>query len=341
MMSTMRSDRLLSILLLLQAHGRLSARELAARLETSVRTIHRDIDALGAAGVPVFTERGRRGGTAILPGYRTDVTGLTPAEAEAIFVAAGQGALADLGLEEELRLGLRKLMAALPESQRPSTQRARDRVIVESGRWLNTPEPTPWLETVRTAVLEDRQLEMTYRRPDADGARATLVDPLGLVAKAGVWYLIATPVLRTPLSPDEPPPEARLYRVSRIETAVVTDDATHRPTKLDVAGEWRRLRRRVEERGPGVAVRIAVEPHRVEMVKRMVRAQLVEAPGDDATGRDAADPSGRAVLELRFVALGAAEGVLLGFGTDVEVLAPPELRESMAETAAKVAALYR
>ena len=111
----MRSDRLLSILLLLQAHGRLSARDIAARLETSVRTIYRDIDALSQAGVPVFTERGRRGGTAILPGYRTDVTGLTPAEAEAIFVAAGRGALADLGLEEELRLGLRKLMAALPE----------------------------------------------------------------------------------------------------------------------------------------------------------------------------------------------------------------------------------
>src|SRR6476646_4176243 len=98
----MRADRLLSILLLLQAHGRLSARQLAERLETSVRTIHRDIDALSAAGVPVVTEQGRRGGTSILPGYRTDVTGLTPSEAEAIFVAAGSGALADLGLEEEL-----------------------------------------------------------------------------------------------------------------------------------------------------------------------------------------------------------------------------------------------
>jgi predicted DNA-binding transcriptional regulator YafY len=164
---------------------------------------------------------------------------------------------------------------------------------------------------------------------------------LGLVAKAGVWYLIAAPVPGTP-SPDGAASEARLYRVSRIESCNVTDEAAHRPVKLDVAAEWRRLRRRVEERGPGVAVRIAVEPRRLDMVMRMVRAQLVQPPPDDeATGGAAPDPTGRAVLDLRFVALGAAEGVLLGFGTDVEVLEPRELRESMAETAARVAALYR
>jgi predicted DNA-binding transcriptional regulator YafY len=323
----MRNDRLLSILLLLQAHGRLSARELAARLETSIRTIYRDVDALSAAGVPVFTETGRRGGVVLLPGYRTDLTGLTPAEAEAIFVAAGRGVLADLGLDEQLQLALRKLMAALPAEQRSDTQRARDRVIVESGRWLGEREPTPFLESVRRAVLGGRRLAISYRSGSDGTARASSLDPYGLVSKGGTWYLIAA-------SADHPDRPAWLYRVSRIEAASQLDDPARLPPNLDVGAEWERLRRGIEERGSGVPVRFAVRRERREMLLRMARPQVVGPPRVEDLDAE------WSVVEAPFVALGAAEGLLLGFGTDVEVLAPPELRDSMARTAAEVVALY-
>jgi predicted DNA-binding transcriptional regulator YafY len=326
-----RNDRLLSILLLLQAHGRLSARDLAARLETSVRTIYRDIDALSAAGVPVYSERGRRGGAALLPGFSTDVTGLTPAEAEAIFVAAGRGGLAGLGLEDELALGLRKLMAALPARQRPQAQKARDRVIVEPARWLRTPEETPWLETVRAAVIDEVRLRLRYRPDGAQAARERVVDPYGLVSKGGTWYLIAAPV------ESGRDGEPRLYRVSRIEEATALSEPARRPVGLDVERVWQTLRRRFEEeRGPGFAVRLAVVQERLEMLLRLSASQIV----GPALVDDIADEQGRRVVTLPFVAEGAAEGLLLGFGTDVEVLQPAAFRARLATTARLILALY-
>src|SRR2546423_5095142 len=148
----MRSDRLLSLLLLLQGRGRLPARELAARLEVSERTIHRDVEPLSGAGVPVYAERGRRGGVALLPGYRTDVSGLTGSDAQALFIFAGRGTLADLGLERDLRGALRKLMAALPEPQRPGAVQAQERVLVEPRGWMRRAEELPHLATVQAAV---------------------------------------------------------------------------------------------------------------------------------------------------------------------------------------------
>src|SRR2546423_3314602 len=147
-----RAERLLSILLLLQAHGRLPARDLAERLEVSERTIHRDVDALSGAGVPVYTERGRRGGVALLPGYRTDVSGLTGADAQALFIFAGRGTIADLGLDRELKGALRKLMAALPAPQRPGARQAQERVLVEPRGWMRRAEELPHLATIQAAV---------------------------------------------------------------------------------------------------------------------------------------------------------------------------------------------
>src|SRR5437899_294031 len=166
----MRSDRLVSVLLLLQAHGRLSARDLAGRLEVSERTIHRDVEALSAAGVPVYAERGRHGGIALLPGYRTDVSGLTSAEARALFVFAGRGTLADLGLEGELRSALRKLLSVLPEPHRPGAERAADRVVVDPRGWMRSRDDLPHLATVQEAVWRDRRLRIRYRRPGAPDA---------------------------------------------------------------------------------------------------------------------------------------------------------------------------
>jgi predicted DNA-binding transcriptional regulator YafY len=321
----MRSDRLLSILLLLQSHGRMTAGDLARRLEVSERTIQRDLDALSAAGVPVYAERGRHGGSALLPGYRTDMSGLTGAEARALFVFAGRGTLSELGLERDLQAALRKLMAALPEPQRPDALRAQERVVVDPRGWRRPAEDTTHLLRVQEAVWSDRRLRLRYRAADRGSAREQVVDPWGVVVKAGVWYLIAAVA-----------GEPRVYRVSRIEDAGILEEAAERPAGLDLDALWRQLRQRVEERGPGVEVRARVRSERVEMLLRVCAAQLV-GPAEREPEPDA---SGWTLLRLNFVAEGAALGALLGFGAVVEILSPESLRRSFADTARDVLALY-
>ena len=322
----MKSDRLLSLLLLLQGHGRLSARRLAERLEVTERTIHRDVEALSAAGVPVYAERGRHGGIALLPGYRTDVSGLSAGEARALFIFAGRGAgAAELGLEAELRGALQKLLAALPAPQRPAAEEAQRRVVVDPRGWLRQPEELPFLAIIQEAVWAGRRLQLSYRRAGAPAASERTLDTYGLVAKAGTWYLLAG---------DRGEP--RLYRVSRVEAAVMLEEPALRPAGLDLDELWQQLRRRVEERGPGVEVELRVRPERSPMLLRLAASQLT-APADGNAGVEA---DGWVRHRLRFVAEGAAQGLLLGFGTEVEVLAPRSLRASMAATAAEIAALY-
>jgi predicted DNA-binding transcriptional regulator YafY len=320
-----RSDRLLSILLLLQAHGRMTARELAERMEVSERTIQRDLDALSAAGVPVYSERGRRGGAALLPGFRTDVTGLTTEEARALFVFAGRGLAEEPGLERNLNSAFRKLLAALPESARPEAVRARERVVVDPRGWRRPAEDTGQLAAVQEALWNDRRLSLAYRAGGRSQVREHVVDPWGVVAKAGVWYLVAATA-----------GEPRLYRVSRIETAELLEEPSRRPRDLDLEAVWGELRRRLEVPGPGLAVRLRVREERAEMLLRICAAQLL-GPAERSDGQG--EP-GWTELGLTFVAEGAACAVLLGFGAEVEVLSPPSLRRAMSEKAREVLGVY-
>jgi predicted DNA-binding transcriptional regulator YafY len=330
----MRSDRLLSILLLLQVHGRLTAGDLAGRLEVSERTIHRDVEALSSAGVPVYAERGRHGGVALLAGYRTDVSGLTAPEARALFVFAGRGTLADLGLEGDLRSALRKLLSVLPEPHRPGAERAAGRVVVDPRAWMRSREELPHLAVVQEAVWRDVRVRLRYRRPGAAEAVERVLDPYGLVAKAGTWYLIGA-------DGGEP----RLYRVSRIEAADLTDQPADRPPHLDLEALWEELRNRVEDRGPGVEVTVRVRPERLQLVLRVIASQLLEPPSPspsppEGEGRGGGDPARWPVLTLRYPAEGAARASLLAFGADVEVLRPATLRRGLREAAHAIAALY-
>ena len=222
----MKSDRLLAILLLLQARGRMSARELADELEVTERTIYRDLSALSTAGVPVYTERGRNGGCALLEGYRADLTGLTAAEARALFTFGGRGvpAGADAGTgegardEADLRQALRKLLTALPAPQRPAAQAARDRTVVDARGWHQRDEATPALGEIREAVWQTRRLRLTYRASDSPDRRVYTVDPYGLLVKAGRWYLIG--------ACDQ---EERIFRVSRVDSAERLPEDADRP----------------------------------------------------------------------------------------------------------------
>lgn len=326
----MRADRLISLLLLLQAHGQVPAPELARRLEVSVRTVFRDMDALSTAGFPVYAERGRAGGCALMSGFRTDVTGLTAAEAQALFVLTEGGAtpVADLGLSEPARSALRKLAAGLPAAVRPHADQLAKYILVDPRGWHRPApvdaEPDRWLGVLRGAVLDGRRLRLRYA--SQRGAAVTrLVDPWGLVAKAGIWYLVAA-------HRDRP----RMYRVSRVTGATVLDQPAKRPADLDLAEVWQRLRDDVER--PTAAptrVVLRVRTEIMPMLLRICEPQLV--PSD--TG-DAADGPGWRRLALTFRASGAARGTLLGFGDAVEVVTPDELRSQLRAVAASVVRLY-
>ncbi|MFP8885659.1 helix-turn-helix transcriptional regulator [Streptomyces mangrovi] len=317
----MKSDRLLSILLLLQTRGQVRAAELAERLEVSVRTVHRDIEALSAAGIPVYAERGRHGGIALLPGFRTDVTGLTADEARALFVLAGRGTHSALGLDRAFASALRKVMAALPAPHRPAAELTSRRVLVDPERWLAPPLPAVDLEPLHAAVLTDRRLRIRYRHGGREKARAYTVDPYGLVAKAGTWYLVADHRGR-----------GRLFRADRLSDLAVTEVPVRRREGVELAQAWAGLRREVEDRPGGVRITARVRRERLDMVVRIAGAHLSGEPSTP-------DGAGWARAEFDYPVL-AAVRQLLQFGADVEVLTPPEARAELARAATEIRSLY-
>ncbi|MEW2250824.1 YafY family protein [Streptomyces sp. NPDC006975] len=317
----MKSDRLLSILLLLQTRGRVPAHELAERLEVSVRTIYRDIEALSAAGVPVYADRGRHGGIRLLAGFRTDVTGLTADESRALFILAAQGAHAALGLDAALGSALRKVMAALPAPHRPAAEVTSRRILVDATRWRGGPRQAADLDVLQDAVFADRRLRLRYRHSGASEPRTYTVDPYGLVSKAGVWYLVADR-RGTP----------RLFRADRVRSATLLDDPVRRRPGVELADVWEVLRRQVEERPGGLEVVVRVRRDRLDMFLRLTASALVALPDDDGRGDwVTARLSYGVVAETR---------QLLAFSDRVEVLSPPEAREELARAARSVAALY-
>src|SRR5436190_22564811 len=221
----MRSSRLLSVLLLLQTRGRMTARELATELEVSLRTIYRDVDSLAEAGVPLYGDRGPTGGYQLIDGYRTRLTGLTTDEASSIFLAGVPGRAAELGLGPVLATAQLKLLAALPTELRSRAGRIRERFHLDAPGWFRSGEEAPHLAIVAQAVWNQRQLRMAYRRPE--GIAERVVEPLGVVLKSGVWYVVAA---------REGQP--RTYRVSRIQTAELLDERFERPEDFDLADYW-------------------------------------------------------------------------------------------------------
>jgi predicted DNA-binding transcriptional regulator YafY len=321
-----RSSRLLEILLLLQARGQVTAAELAERLEVSTRTIYRDADALSAAGVPIYTERGRAGGIRLLPGYRTDVTGLTEDEARALFVLSTGGAQDDLGLGNAARSAVLKVMRAVPAPFRPAATATSQLILVDPERWMRAPDSVGQLGVLQAAVFSGRRLRMRYRSGGGRGsgeASERVVDPYGLVCKSGIWYLVAD-------SGGEP----RLFRVSRVVSAEADEAPARRRDGVELAELWQALRRQVEDRPAPLAVVARVRRDWLGVFRRICAAHLVD--GEDDDGGD--DPEW-AVVRLRFSGV-AAVRILLSFGADAEVISPPEVRDDLAAVAANTVSLY-
>jgi predicted DNA-binding transcriptional regulator YafY len=320
----MRADRLLSILLILQNEGRTTAGELARRLEVSERTIYRDLDALSTAGVPVYAERGPGGGCLLDEQYRTDLTGLNEAEVRALFFARSPAPLADLGLGKAMEAAILKLAATLPEAQRRAAERMRRSVYLDTAGWFQLEEPAPHLRTIQDALWQERRLRIFYRR--ADGAWVKrLVDPYGLVAKAGIWYMVAAMGRKI-----------AVYRVSRIMEADLLEGRFERPAGFDLATYWRESSTSFEAGQSQYRVTLRIAPNS-ELALQRAFGDAIYSLLEQA---DPPDEHGWCRLTIPFQSMEQARTMALGLGALVEVVAPAGLRERVVEQAARVLAFY-
>jgi predicted DNA-binding transcriptional regulator YafY len=317
---------LVSLLLLLQTRGRMTAAELARELEVSVRTVYRDVESLAAAGVPVYADRGPAGGYRLVDGYRTR---LTSEEAESLFLAGVPGPAAALGLGTVLAAAQLKLMAALPPELRSRADQIRQRFHLDAPGWFRGGDPPEHLATIAAAVWNQRRVRVDYRRWNRTDVERTL-EPLGVVLKAGVWYLVAGPV--DGAGDGEP----RTYRASRILAARTLDERFDRPEGFDLVGYWQAWTERLR----GVLFRgeatVRLAPRAVELgfllgpvVARAIRA---------AAATPDADGWVTAVIPIESVEHALHD--LLRFGPDAEVLEPLELRDRIAEAAQGLVRLY-
>ena len=323
----MRADRLLSLLMLLQTRGRLTARELAERLEVSERTIYRDLEALSAAGVPVYADRGPGGGCGLLDGYRTTLTGLTEAEARALFMVSLPAPLGALGVSQELRSALLKLSAALPPGRRAAEAEARQRIHVDSTWWFQPAGPAPCLPVLHDAVWRDRRLRLTWRGWGGPAARPITaeVEPYGLAAKAGVWHLVYALADRL-----------RVCAAADVLAAEPTGTTFTRPADFDLAEFWRAWCAEVEQGRPRFEVTARVAPGlwpRLGLYLGEGRPVAIEATGP-------AEADGWHPARLTFEYFEEARGRLLGVGGALEVLEPEALRRSLADFAEQALAVY-
>jgi predicted DNA-binding transcriptional regulator YafY len=315
-----RAGRLVSILLLLQARGRMTAAALADELEVSVRTVYRDLVDLGAAGVPVYGERGDGGGYRLVDGYRTNLTGLTAEEAETLLLAGAAGPLAELGLGTLLATTRMKLLAAVPPALRPVATRAEQRFHLDPAGWAHAPANDPrHLRTVAGAVWRDHRLSLRYRRGDGRSVRR-LVDPLGLVHKTGTWYLVAAAGNRP-----------RVYRVDRVQGAGEVDEPVHRPDGFDLASFWQKWEEAYAAGLPTFTVRVRLGPvgqrHQGSMGPLSPRSATDPVP----------DGHGWATQTLTFDDRRVALAALQALAPDVEVLDPLDLRGDLVANARALA----
>lgn len=315
----MRADRLVAILLLLQRHGIVTAAQVAEELEVSERTARRDLDALGQAGLPVYATQGRGGGWRLAGGGKTDLSGLSAAEARALFLVAGPHAAAT----PELRAALRKLVRALPEPLRERAEAASAALVIDPDAWdrgarSRRPIP-PLLDAVQAAVVNGERVRLGYvARNGAETTRA--VDPLGVVAKGASWYLVAGTEAGQ-----------RTFRVDRVSSVAPTGERARRPEGFDLAEAWRAVRDQIDElRAPVVATGWAT-PIGLQVLPLQVGSRFSKGP----TG-----PDGRTAVELRGHSVRSLVGEIAGLGDMVEVTGPPEVRAALAGVAAELLGLY-
>ena len=321
----MRADRLISLLMLLQSRGKLPAYHLAKELEVSERTIYRDIEALSMAGVPVYAERGPGGGCTLLESYRSNLTGLTAAEVQALFMLSIPAPLAQLGVSQELKAALLKLSAALPAAHRLEEERARQRIYLDSTWWFQAEETVPCLPAIQQALWQNRQVKISFRLQfGAEVER--VVSPLGLVAKTNVWYMVAG------WNGGQ-----RVYRVASITQAQVLDDEATRPPDFDLAAFWKDWAEGYEGQRSSFQVTARLAPELVRELPRYFGDGTLAAMAKAG----APDEHGWVTLTLPFEHFYAARDKILSLGAAIEVIEPEALRLSVIDFAEQIVNFYR
>ena len=319
----MRSGRLLSALLLLQAHGRLSTRELAERLETSQRTAHRDMEALSAAGIPVLALRGAQGGWELAEGWRTRVPGLDESELRALLMAQSS-TLGHPGLAAASERAFGKLVAAMPRRMQSQAASIRARLHIDPAGWHPAADDLALLPIVQEAIARDCKLTFDYRRADGESGVRT-VDPFGVVSKQGTWYLVA-----------RAPAGMRTYRIGRMRNAVVLAVTFKRPAKFDLAAHWKKATAQLQQMLEQFQVTVALAPSAAHDLRRWCRLTPAEA-----LDRSPSLPGDWTIEHVSFESQEEARFVMLGLGARASVLAPENLRAQVsAEVRAAASSVY-
>ena len=306
----MKADRLLSALLLLQAKGRVTSRELSDRLEVSQRTVHRDMEALSAANVPISALRGSQGGWQLEPGWRTHVPGLDEAELRALLMTQPR-ALGDPAMRAASERAFGKLMAALPSRLREQAAAISERLLIDPTGWHATTEDLSMLPIVQDAVARNCRLTFDYTRADGQSGPRT-VDPLGLVSKGVTWYLVA-----------RAPNGLRTYRVSRMRGATPLAQTFERPSNFKLSAYWATSTAAFQENRPAFDATIAAEPQ----AARSLKGWCATAPSKTPPTQNL--PTDWEILDIHFEGEEHARFLVLGFGPRVRVLEPATLREKI------------
>jgi len=317
----MRSDRLLSILLLLQAHRQITTAELARQLNVSERTIHRDMTSLSAAGFPVYAERGKHGGWKLLDEFHTRLASLNPSDLPALFLQVPEKLLQDLGLDKSAGQAQLKLLAALPERVRAAAESFSQRIYLDTSGWHGSEGSTRYLSEIQNALWSDRRILLQYQRADGS-VRERLVNPLGLVAKGQIWYLVA--------QTDE---DIRVYRTTRILSLTVTGESFVRPASFQLPAFWEESSRQFIRQLPRYTAIVRVDPAVGEL-----SAYPARMPAFDVL--EESDQDGWRVMALHFQIEDEACAYIMRFGNRMEVLEPASLRELIIRLAEEIRELY-
>ncbi len=309
---------MLRLALLLQARGRLTAQALADELEVSVRTVYRDLESLSGVGIPVWTESGPGGGCQLVDGYRTPFGGLSRDEAASLLALGVPGPLRDLGLGPSLQSAQRRIGASSGVSDAART------VHLDMPNWFRRAEETPQLPVIAESIRDRRRIDLTYTSPSRSKAHAHLA-PLGIVNKAGVWYLVADASGRT-----------RVFRVARVRSVRVCEDTFTRPADFDLAAFWEAWSADFEATRPRLRVVVRASPEAVDVMPEVFGDAVHEAIGNAS----APDEQGWRELVLTFEHEAAAAHRLAGFGGSIEVRAPSSVRARLVETATATLTRY-
>jgi predicted DNA-binding transcriptional regulator YafY len=318
----MRADRLISILLLLQNHEKVTTKVLAKELEVTERTIHRDMESLSAAGIPVLAERGKHGGWRLVDQYRTRLTGLKESELKTLFLSPSFQLLSDLGFTKDWKEARQKLLASLPNALQTHADEMWNRVHIDTDTWRQSSQELSALSTLQQAIWEERKLKMNYEKANKETSER-IVEPLGLVAKGRTWYLIA-------ISNGD----IRNFRVSRIKSAELTIDSFSRPAEFQLAEYWNQSKQTFVENLPTFEVDVEVSPsivQRLTFTGRFVQLLNTGTPKEN----------GWIPVKLSFDTEQEAKAYILGFGDQIRILQPISLIDSIQQMAKSLLSLYK